>query len=52
MRNSKFTMKQFGRSAMAVAVGMCFASIAYAQSADGSIFGRVAPKSEVTVINH
>lgn len=33
MRNNKFTMKQFGRSAMAVAVGMCFASIAQAQAA-------------------
>jgi hypothetical protein len=51
MRSNKFTMKQFGRSAMAVAVGMCFASIAYAQSADGTIFGRVAAKSQVTVVN-
>lgn len=37
MRSNKFTMKQFGRSAMAVAVGMCFASIAQAQAAAESL---------------
>ena len=51
MRSNKFTMNRFGRSAMAVAVGMCFASIAYAQSADGSIFGRTKANSQVTAVN-
>jgi hypothetical protein len=51
MVNNKFNMKRFGRSAMAVAVSMCFAGIAYAQSADGSIFGRTTSKAQVTVVN-
>ena len=33
MRSNKFTMKQFGRTTMALAVGMCFVSIAQAQQA-------------------
>lgn len=32
MRSNKFTMKQFGRSTIAVAVSMCFVSIAQAQA--------------------
>lgn len=33
MRSNKFTMKQFGRTTMALAVGMCFVTIAQAQQA-------------------
>ncbi len=32
MKNNKFTMKQFGRTTMALAVGMCFTTIAQAQT--------------------
>lgn len=32
MRSNKYTQKKFGRSAMAVAVSMCFATVAYAQA--------------------
>jgi len=44
MINNKFNMKQLQRSAIAVAVSMCFASMAYAQNADGTIFGRAKAK--------
>lgn len=51
MTNNKFTMKQVKRSAIAVAVGMCFASAAYAQNADGTIYGRAKAKEQVQVVN-
>lgn len=51
MANKQDKIARFGRSALAVAVSMCFASVAYAQSSEGSIFGRTAPKAQVTVIN-
>ncbi len=51
MVNNKFNMKHVRRSAIAVAVGMCFASMAYAQNADGTIFGRAKAKEQVQVVN-
>lgn len=51
MVNNKFNMKQVRRSAIAVAVGMCFASMAYAQNADGTIFGRAKAKEQVQVVS-
>lgn len=51
MTSNKFNMKQVKRSAIAVAVGMCFASMAYAQNADGTIYGRAKAKEQVQVVN-
>jgi hypothetical protein len=51
MINNKFNMKQLQRSAIAVAVSMCFASMAYAQNADGTIFGRAKAKEQIQVAN-
>nr|WP_315485942.1 TonB-dependent receptor plug domain-containing protein [uncultured Undibacterium sp.] len=51
MTNNKFNMKQVKRTAVAVAVGMCFASMAYAQNADGTIFGRAKAKEQVQVVS-
>jgi len=51
MTNNKFNMKQVKRTAVAVAVGMCFASMAYAQNADGTIYGRTKPNEQVQVVS-
>lgn len=39
------------RSAIALAISMCFATAAVAQSSEGSIFGRAAPKAQITIVN-
>ena len=49
MSKSDYTMGVVRRTAISVAVGLCFASLAYAQSADGSIFGRTTAKAVVTI---
>lgn len=49
MSQSDYTMGVVRRTAISVAVGLCFASLAYAQSADGSIFGRTTAKAVVTI---
>nr|WP_315476657.1 TonB-dependent receptor [uncultured Undibacterium sp.] len=37
------------RSAIALAIGMCFATAAMAQSSDGSIFGRATANAKITI---
>lgn len=39
------------RSAIALAISMCFATAVMAQSSEGSIFGRAAPKAQITIVN-
>jgi hypothetical protein len=50
MRNSKH-VKHFSYSAVALAVGLCFSSMASAQNADGSIFGSAKAKAQVQVVS-
>lgn len=50
MRNSK-RVKHFSYSAIALAVGMCFTTLASAQNADGSIFGSTKAKTQVQVVS-
>jgi len=45
----KFESGRFQRRAAAVAVGMLIASVAYGQSAEGSIYGRAKPGDKVTI---
>lgn len=51
MTNNKFSMKQIQRTAIAIAVGMCFASVAYGQSAEGSINGKGKSGEKVTIVS-
>ncbi len=51
MANNNLNMKRLGRTAIAVAVGMCFASFAYAQNADGTIYGRTKANEKVMVVS-
>jgi hypothetical protein len=51
MIKNNFNAKRISRSAIAVAVSMCFASAAYAQNADGTIFGKSKAKEAVQVVN-
>jgi hypothetical protein len=45
----KFASARFQRNAAAIAVGMLIASVAYAQSSEGSIYGRGKPGDKVTI---
>jgi hypothetical protein len=47
----KLQSARFQRCAAAVAVGMLIASVAYAQSSEGSIHGRGKPGEKVTIIS-
>jgi hypothetical protein len=49
MTNTTIKSGLISRTAISVAVSLCFASAAFAQSADGSIFGRTTSKAQVTV---
>ncbi len=49
MSHSDYKLGVVHRTAISVAVSLCFASLAYAQSADGSIFGRTTAKATVTI---
>ncbi len=49
MTNTTNKLGLLSRTAISVAVSLCFASAAMAQSADGSIFGRTTSKAQVTV---
>jgi hypothetical protein len=49
MTNTTNKLGLLSRTAISVAVSLCFASAAYAQSSDGSIFGRTTSKAQVTV---
>jgi hypothetical protein len=49
MGNSFNNIGLISRTAISVAVSLCFASSVYAQSADGSIFGRTTGKATVTI---
>lgn len=50
MKN-RYHMQQIGRSAIALAVAMCFTGGAYAQNADGTIFGRAKAKEQIQIQN-
>ena len=50
MKN-RYHMQQIGRSAIALAVAMCFTGSAYAQNADGTIFGRAKAKEQIQIQN-
>jgi TonB-dependent Receptor Plug Domain len=43
--------RRWRRSAVAAAAGLCLASVVYAQSSEGSIFGQVKPGTPVTATN-
>jgi hypothetical protein len=49
MTNTTNKLGLLSRTAISVAVSLCFASAAMAQSSDGSIFGRTTSKAQVTV---
>src|SRR4051812_15782134 len=44
-----YQFARFQRSAVAVAVGMLLSSVAYAQSSEGTIYGRGKPGDKVTI---
>lgn len=50
-KGSKYLSKGIKRTALSVALGMCFAGGVQAQSSVGSIFGDAAGNSEVTIEN-
>jgi hypothetical protein len=45
----KLQSTRFQRRAAAAAIGMLFASVAYAQSSEGSIYGHGKPGEKVTI---
>ena len=49
MTNSMTLRQLVARTAISLAVSMCVASVAQAQSAEGSVFGRTQPKAQVTI---
>lgn len=49
MTNSMMMRKLMTRTAISLAASLCVASVAHAQSAEGSVFGRTAPKAQVTI---
>jgi hypothetical protein len=51
MTKSIFTRGLFRRSAISVAISVCFASSVMAQSSDGSLFGRAQSKAKITITN-
>lgn len=49
---SNYVSRHFKRSALTVALGMCFAGSVHAQSTTGSIAGSVPAGSSVTIVNN
>lgn len=39
------------RSAIALAISMCFTTAVFAQSSEGSIYGRATPKAQISIVN-
>ena len=48
---SNYLAKRLKRSALTIALGMCFASGVQAQSTSGSIFGKADPGQTVTIVS-
>ena len=49
MKKSNSVRQLMARTAIALAASLCVASVAQAQSAEGSVFGRTASKAQVTI---
>ena len=48
---SNYLSKGLKRSALTVALGLCFAGGIHAQSTSGAIFGKAAPGQAITIVS-